>query len=121
MGLAQLHQLRGRVGRGARASTCVLLYSQPLGAIARERLNIIKNSQDGFEIARHDLRLRGPGERLGAKQSGAHLLRFADIEADSGLLQQASDIATVMLDTQPDAVERHLARWLSGGVERLNA
>jgi len=121
MGLAQLHQLRGRVGRGARASICVLLYSQPLGAIARERLNIIKNSQDGFEIARHDLRLRGPGERLGAKQSGAHLLRFADIEADSGLLQQASDIATVMLDTQPDAVERHLARWLSGGVERLNA
>lgn len=121
MGLAQLHQLRGRVGRGTRASACVLLYSQPLGAIAKERLSIIKNSQDGFEIARHDLRLRGPGERLGAKQSGAQMLRFADIEADGELLTQAQDIATHMLGTHPDAVERHLTRWLPGGVERLNA
>src|SRR5262249_55425324 len=89
MGLSQLHQLRGRVGRGAAAATCVLLYAQPVGETARERLKIVYESQDGFEIARHDLRLRGPGELLGARQSGIPLLRFADLDTDTDLLDAA--------------------------------
>lgn len=121
MGLAQLHQLRGRVGRGTRASTCLLIYSNPIGQIARERLAILRDSQDGFEIARQDLRLRGPGERLGARQSGQQMLRFADIEADAPLLQQACDAARELLKKHPDAVSRHLNHWLPGGEMRLNA
>jgi len=121
MGLAQLHQLRGRVGRGARASTCLLIYSHPIGQIARERLAIIRDSQDGFEIARHDLRLRGPGERLGARQSGQQLLRFADIEADAPMLEPAGHAAAELLRNHPDAVARHLDRWLPGGEARLYA
>ncbi len=121
MGLAQMHQLRGRVGRGARASTCLLIYSNPVGSIARERLSILKGSQDGFEIARHDLRLRGPGERLGARQSGQQMLRFADIEADAHLLEPAGHAAAELLRHHPDAVKRHLDRWLPGGETRLYA
>ena len=89
MGLAQLHQLRGRVGRGAGKSTCILLYQNPLSQLARERLKIIFENNDGFEIARHDLRLRGPGELLGARQSGVPMLRFADLDADLDLLEAA--------------------------------
>ncbi len=121
MGLAQMHQLRGRVGRGARASTCLLIYSNPIGAVARERLAILKGSQDGFEIARHDLRLRGPGERLGARQSGQQMLRFADIEHDAELLEPAGRAAAELLRHHPDAVARHLDRWLPGGEARLYA
>ena len=121
MGLAQMHQLRGRVGRGARASTCLLIYSNPVGSIARERLSILRDSQDGFEIARHDLRLRGPGERLGARQSGQQMLRFADIEADAHLLEPAGHAAAELLRHHPDAVKRHLDRWLPGGETRLYA
>ncbi len=108
MGLAQLHQLRGRIGRGAGESTCILLYQQPLTATARERLKIIYKSHDGFEIARHDLRLRGPGELLGARQSGAPLLRFADLD----LLDAARAAAETLLRERPDVVQRHLARGL---------
>ncbi len=121
MGLAQMHQLRGRVGRGARASTCLLIYSNPVGSIARERLSILKGSQDGFEIARHDLRLRGPGERLGARQSGQQMLRFADIEADAQMLEPAGNAAAELLHHHPDAVARHLDRWLPCGETRLYA
>ena len=112
MGLAQLHQLRGRVGRGARPSTCVLLYQNPLGETARARLKVIFETTDGFEIARQDLLIRGPGEHLGARQSGAPLLRFADIERDVDLLEAARDAATWMLKHAPRNAERHLARWL---------
>jgi ATP-dependent DNA helicase RecG len=112
MGLAQLHQLRGRVGRGGRESTCLLLYADPLSETARRRLRIIKDSQDGFVIAREDLALRGPGEFLGARQSGAPMLRFADLEADQDLLEQARDAAGQLLRHDPEAVRRHLARWL---------
>ena len=121
MGLAQMHQLRGRVGRGTRASTCLLIYSKPIGAIAHERLAILRDSQDGFEIARHDLRLRGPGERLGARQSGQQMLRFADIESDAHLLEPASNAAAELLRQHPDAVKRHIDRWLLGGEARLYA
>ncbi len=112
MGLAQLHQLRGRVGRGSGASLAILLYYPPLTELARQRLKIIYESNDGFEIAREDLRLRGPGEYLGARQSGAPLLRFADLERDADLIEAARAAADEMLAARSPAVERHLERWL---------
>ena len=121
MGLAQLHQLRGRVGRGARHSTCILFYQSPLGELARARLKVIYESTDGFEIAREDLRLRGPGEHLGARQSGAPLLRFADIERDVDLLEAARETAAWMLRHEPARAEKHLARWLGSRQYYLKA
>ncbi|HEX4858311.1 MAG TPA: ATP-dependent DNA helicase RecG [Usitatibacteraceae bacterium] len=120
-GLAQLHQLRGRVGRGARESTCILIYQHPLSETARARLKVIYESTDGFAIAREDLRLRGPGEYLGARQSGAPLLRFADIERDIDLLEAARDTAQSMLANQPALAERHLQRWLGSRAHYLKA
>jgi len=113
-GLAQLHQLRGRIGRGARESVCILLYGAKLSEAARARLKIIFENSDGFEIARQDLLLRGPGEVLGERQSGAPLLRFADLERDTALIGAARTAAEEMLAREPDRVRRHLARWLAG-------
>ena len=121
MGLAQLHQLRGRVGRGAEASTCILLYQNPLTPAARERLKVIYEQTDGFEIARHDLKLRGPGEFLGARQSGAPVLRFADLESDLDLLDAARAAAETLLRAQPDCARAHLTRWLGAKHEYLRA
>jgi ATP-dependent DNA helicase RecG len=112
MGLAQLHQLRGRVGRGSERSLAILLYYMPLSEAARQRLKIIYENTDGFEIARRDLALRGPGEYLGARQSGAPLLRFADLERDADLLERARDLADELLTAKSPSVERHLDRWL---------
>ncbi|MDI1340982.1 ATP-dependent DNA helicase RecG [Polaromonas sp.] len=124
-GLSQLHQLRGRVGRGAAASACVLLYSTGdaprLGETARARLKAMVETQDGFEIARRDLEIRGPGEFLGARQSGAPLLRFADLATDIELLAWARALAPVMLDKYPDLAHRHILRWLGGKAEFLKA
>ncbi len=120
-GLAQLHQLRGRVGRGTRPSICVLLYGTPLSAAARQRLRVLREQSDGFVIAREDLSLRGPGEFMGARQSGQQMLRFADPEADLDLLEQARGVAPRLLDRHPQAVNRHLARWLPRGLEFLRA
>lgn len=111
-GLSQLHQLRGRVGRGAAQSTCILLYQSPLSETARARLRIIFENTDGFEVARQDLALRGPGEFLGARQSGVAMLRFADLERDQNLLEAARLAAERMLADYPDLAERHLERWL---------
>ncbi len=111
MGLAQLHQLRGRVGRGSVASICVLLFCEPLSELARARLKVIWESNDGFHIAREDLRLRGPGELLGSRQSGVPLLRFADPEQDMDLLALASRAAERMLQACPTNALAHLARW----------
>ncbi len=119
MGLSQLHQLRGRVGRGAAQSACILLYHAPLSVMARERLKIIFENTDGFEVARHDLRMRGPGELLGARQSGVPLLRFADLSADVDLLDAARDAAAALLTANPQAVRAHLERWLGGRGEFL--
>ncbi|MFT3813489.1 MAG: ATP-dependent DNA helicase RecG [Acidovorax sp.] len=124
-GLSQLHQLRGRVGRGAAASACVLLYSTGesgrLGETARERLRAMAETNDGFEIARRDLELRGPGEFLGARQSGAPLLRFADLETDGALLAWARELAPLMLDRHPHLARQHVERWLGGRADYLKA
>ncbi|WP_293007538.1 ATP-dependent DNA helicase RecG [Nitrosomonas sp.] len=119
MGLSQLHQLRGRVGRGTEASICILLFQQPLSEIARKRLKVIFEYTDGFEIARQDLRLRGPGEFLGARQSGIPMLRFADLEQDGELLKAAQDSANEMLNNYPELAQRHIARWLGDKTEYL--
>ena len=124
-GLSQLHQLRGRVGRGAAASACVLLYSPPdggrLSETARERLKAMAETNDGFEIARRDLEIRGPGEFLGARQSGAAMLRFADLATDSHLLDWARSAAAQMLAQHPAAADKHIARWLGTKAEYLKA
>ena len=120
-GLSQLHQLRGRVGRGAHESSCVLIYAGPLGEIARQRLKIIFENTDGFEIARQDLQLRGPGEFVGARQSGVPLLRYADLEMDADLVDMAREIAEEMLTRHPAAAERHLQRWLGTREELLKS
>ncbi|HEX5803830.1 MAG TPA: ATP-dependent DNA helicase RecG, partial [Azospira sp.] len=120
-GLSQLHQLRGRVGRGAHESVCVLLYAGPLSETARARLKIIFEHTDGFEIARQDLHLRGPGEFVGSRQSGVPLLRYADLEADADLVDLAHGLAERLLGDDPAAVERHLARWLGSREELLKA
>jgi ATP-dependent DNA helicase RecG len=111
-GLSQLHQLRGRVGRGRRRSSCILLYGSPLSANGRARLKIIYENSDGFEIARQDLQLRGPGEVLGERQSGVPLLRFADLELDQDLLDLARATATDLLAEDPVRARRHVDRWL---------
>ena len=111
-GLSQLHQLRGRVGRGSAASVCLLLYQAPLGMIAKQRLAIMRETTDGFEIARRDLEIRGPGEFLGARQSGQAMLRFANLETDQWLVEKARDLAADLLLHHKDIAEAHLARWL---------
>jgi len=120
-GLAQLHQLRGRVGRGATESTCVLLFEEPLTDTAKQRLKVIYENDDGFEIARQDLQIRGPGEFLGARQSGVPLLRFADLERDVALIEQARDAADELLQKDPAAAKAHLERWLGGRQEFIKA
>ena len=120
-GLAQLHQLRGRVGRGTAASVCVLLYSAPLSATGRARLKAMAQTNDGFEIARRDLEIRGPGEFMGARQSGDALLRFADLQADSALLQAARVLAPQLLLHHPAAAADHIKRWLGAKAEFLKA
>jgi ATP-dependent DNA helicase RecG len=116
-GLAQLHQLRGRVGRGADQSLCVLLFEEPMSGLAKARLKVIYENTDGFEIARKDLLIRGPGEFLGARQSGVPLLRFADLEHDTRLIEQARDAADELLRREPAAAKAHLERWLGGRQE----
>jgi ATP-dependent DNA helicase RecG len=124
-GLSQLHQLRGRVGRGAAASACILLFAAGeagrLGDGASARLKAMVQTGDGFEIARRDLEIRGPGEFLGARQSGAPLLRFADLVLDAKLLEWARELAPLMLDRHPDLARKHVARWLGGKSEYLKA
>ena len=124
-GLSQLHQLRGRVGRGAAASACVLLYSTGdsarLGDTAKARLKAMVETNDGFEIARRDLEIRGPGEFLGARQSGAPLLRFADLAVDAEWLAWARGVAPEMLDKHAALAAQHVMRWLGSKGEYLKA
>jgi ATP-dependent DNA helicase RecG len=120
-GLAQLHQLRGRVGRGSTASVCVLLYAAPLSPTAKDRLRAMAETQDGFEIARRDLDIRGPGEFMGARQSGDALLRFADLAEDTGLLRKAREAAAWLLAHDAPAASAHVARWLDTRADYLKA
>lgn len=120
-GLSQLHQLRGRVGRGSKKSFCLLLYAPNLSEVGKERLSVIRSSTDGFEIARQDLRLRGPGEFMGAKQSGAPLLRFADLDTDVELLDAARQAAQTWLTTDPKSALQHARRWFAGSGNFLQA
>ncbi|BEV72180.1 ATP-dependent DNA helicase RecG [Paludibacterium sp. THUN1379] len=121
MGLSQLHQLRGRVGRGSAGGICVLMFETPLSELAKARLRVIYEHTDGFEIARQDLQIRGPGELLGARQSGMPMLRFADLEQDAELLAQARELAPRMLSEAPEQAEAHLMRWLAGREHFLKA
>lgn len=118
MGLSQLHQLRGRVGRGTASSLCILMYQTPLSELARARLKVIYENNDGFAIAQEDLAIRGPGDYLGTKQSGLPMLKIADLSEDEALLEQAKNIADDLIKQHPDAVQKHLARWM-GQVQEL--
>ncbi len=120
-GLAQLHQLRGRVGRGAVASACVLLHGGKLSETGRARLQAMVDTQDGFEIARRDLELRGPGEVLGERQSGSAMLRFADLIEDQDLLEQARHESLRLLRLRPDLARAQVERWLGGRTELIKA
>jgi len=119
MGLSQLHQLRGRIGRGANTGICILMYQEPLSEIARTRLKIIFEHTDGFEIARQDLNLRGPGEFLGVRQSGLPMLRFTDLDKDFDLLDAAQSVADEVLSKHPQLAQQHLQRWLGEKSEYL--
>ncbi|GLT24487.1 ATP-dependent DNA helicase RecG [Zoogloea oryzae] len=120
-GLAQLHQLRGRVGRGVHESVCILLFAQPLSQAGRERLKAIFEHTDGFVIAREDLRIRGPGEFIGARQSGVPLLRYADLEEDAVLVDIARDLAETLLRDAPRVADAVTARWFGGRASLLKA
>jgi ATP-dependent DNA helicase RecG len=120
-GLSQLHQLRGRVGRGSVASACVLLYAAPLSVSAKARLKAMLETGDGFEISRRDLEIRGPGEFLGARQSGDSLLRFADLVLDEALVLAARRAAHTLLERDPVAASTHVERWLGSRSQYLKA
>lgn len=120
-GYAQIHQLRGRVGRGSADSVCILMYSEPLSIAAKERLQTLRETSDGFVIAERDLSLRGPGELLGAKQSGDAMLRFVDLQRDAWLIELAQQAADSLLAENANLVERHLERWLGSRTEFLKA
>jgi ATP-dependent DNA helicase RecG len=120
-GYAQTHQLRGRVGRGSADSVCILMYAEPLSLAAKERLQTLREISDGFVIAERDLSLRGPGELLGAKQSGDAMLRFVDLQRDAWLIELAQQAADRLLADHADIVERHLERWLGSRAEFLKA
>ena len=121
LGLAQLHQLRGRVGRGSAASSCVLLYQSPLSAMARERLDTLRRTNDGFAIAEKDLQLRGPGELLGTRQTGLASFRMADLVRDADLLPRVHALADRLLQEAPGIADRVVARWVGGAARYASA
>ena len=121
LGLAQLHQLRGRVGRGSVASSCVLLYHPPLSALARERLEVMRQTSDGFRIAEKDLELRGPGEVLGTRQTGRMQFRVADLSRDAHLLPAVQRVGAAMLRDHPESAERLVARWVGAAARYADA
>ncbi|MFM9114183.1 MAG: ATP-dependent DNA helicase RecG [Polynucleobacter victoriensis] len=120
-GYAQLHQLRGRVGRGSAESVCILLYGQELSLAAKERLQTLKETQDGFLIAERDLALLGPGELLGSKQSGDAMLRFIDLQKEQWLIEKTQQLSVALLSNYPEIAEQHLSRWLGSRAEYLKA
>jgi ATP-dependent DNA helicase RecG len=111
MGLSQLHQLRGRVGRGARQSHCVLMYRQPLGSLAKSRLGVLRDTNDGFIVAQRDLELRGPGEMLGTRQTGLPQYRVADLARDAELMPAVQVAAESLRRSRPEYVDAIVQRW----------
>jgi ATP-dependent DNA helicase RecG len=120
-GYSQIHQLRGRVGRGEAESVCILLYGENLSHAAKERIKVLRDHSDGFVIAEHDLALRGPGELLGSRQSGESMLRFVDLQKDAWLVSLVKDFAHDILNTSPTLAELHLQRWLGSRVDYVKA
>ena len=120
LGLAQLHQLRGRVGRGTQHSRCILLYKAPLGAQSQARLKVLRESNDGFRIAEEDLRLRGPGDVLGTRQTGEQQFRVADLAVDAHLVARAADVAERIAQSQPRIAEAMIATWSPGSGDYTN-
>ena len=121
LGLAQLHQLRGRVGRGSTASSCVLLYQAPLSQMARQRLATMRETNDGFVIAERDLQLRGPGELLGTRQTGLAAFRIADLGRDAALLPTVQRIGEALMAASPELAERITQRWIGGAARYASA
>jgi ATP-dependent DNA helicase RecG len=121
LGLSQLHQLRGRVGRGSAVSSCVLLYQAPLSQMARERLTTMRETNDGFVIAERDLELRGPGELLGTRQTGLAEFRVADLTRDADLLPRVHALGERIAESAPQLAERIVARWVGGAVRYASA
>jgi ATP-dependent DNA helicase RecG len=121
LGLAQLHQLRGRVGRGDKQSHCVLLYQPPLSTTGKARLNIMRETNDGFRIAEEDLKIRGPGEILGTRQTGGIQLRIADLQRDAAFIENAQDYSRLMLERYPQQVNALQQRWIGYKTEYQNA
>jgi len=117
LGLSQLHQLRGRVGRGSEQSSCVLMYRPPLGETARERLSILRETNDGFEVARRDLEIRGPGEVLGTRQTGIMDMRVADLMRDQSLMPGVVETSKIIFEQHPEYVEPLLHRWVRQGLQ----
>ena len=120
-GLSQLHQLRGRIGRGSADSTCIILFGESPGETALRRLKVIRGSRDGFEIAQRDLEIRGPGEFLGERQSGQRVLRYADVFKDTELIRQAREAADVMADADAERAHAHVERWYGSKRDLLGA
>ena len=121
LGLAQLHQLRGRVGRGSAASSCVLMYRTPLSAMARARLEVMRETGDGFRIAEKDLELRGPGEMLGTRQTGQIEFRVADLARDAHMLPAVQRVGAALLGEHPESAQRLIARWIGSAVRYAGA
>jgi ATP-dependent DNA helicase RecG len=117
LGLAQLHQLRGRVGRGAAVSHCALMYQTPLSQLAKARLNVMRETTDGFKIAERDLEIRGPGEVLGTRQTGEVGLRMADLLRDSDLLPAVSQAADILIDRHSETIPALIKRWLGAAAQ----
>jgi ATP-dependent DNA helicase RecG len=117
LGLSQLHQLRGRIGRGEHPSICILLYKKPLSPIAKERLAVIRETGDGFLIAEKDLKLRGPGELLGTKQKGLIGLRIADVMRDAYLLPMVNQLSSVLEEKYPKSIKKIIKRWVGNQLE----
>ena len=113
LGLAQLHELRGSVGRGSKQSNCVLMYQPPLNELARQRLQIIRSTTDGFEIAKKDMQLRGPGEIMGTRQTGLPQMRIADLIRDAALIPHVRKAAELLLEDYSDRVAAIIKRWLT--------
>jgi ATP-dependent DNA helicase RecG len=120
-GYSQLHQLRGRVGRGSAQSICILLYSSQLSMAAKERLQTLRETQDGFIIAEKDLALRGPGELLGSRQSGDGMLRFVDLQNEHDLIEKTKELSVQLINQYPEISQKHLERWLGHRADFLKA